>query len=199
MVVPFAAEVPFKGIPNPPKAGFYGGLPGTGTSFTSNTVTNLKISAEHAGAADLQLESIVADAPPADLPEWIGKRPPVAGQWTQTFDEEFNGPTIDRSKWNIYGPNYYDQVTHWSKDNLILGDGLLRIRYEKKRGLQNDGKDPSDAHPRETDYASGFLDTLGHFAQRYGYFEVRMKLPTAPGLWPAFWMMPDRGPAAGPQ
>ena len=26
-----------------------------------------------------------------------------------------------------------------------------------------------------------------------------MKLPTAPGLWPAFWMMPDRGPSYAPQ
>ncbi len=26
-----------------------------------------------------------------------------------------------------------------------------------------------------------------------------MKLPSAPGLWPAFWMMPDRGAATGPE
>jgi len=26
-----------------------------------------------------------------------------------------------------------------------------------------------------------------------------MKLPDEPGLWPAFWLMPDRGPEAGPQ
>ena len=26
-----------------------------------------------------------------------------------------------------------------------------------------------------------------------------MKLPTAPGLWPAFWTMPDRGAEKGPQ
>ena len=35
--------------------------------------------------------------------------------------------------------------------------------------------------------------------QRYGYFEARVKLPRVPGLWPTFWMMPDRGAAAGPQ
>lgn len=33
----------------------------------------------------------------------------------------------------------------------------------------------------------------------YGHVEARLKLPHAPGLWPAFWMMPDRGIAAGLQ
>src|SRR5207237_878222 len=35
--------------------------------------------------------------------------------------------------------------------------------------------------------------------QRYGYFETRIKSPKAPGLWPGFWMMPDRGVNVGPQ
>jgi beta-glucanase (GH16 family) len=76
---------------------------------------------------------------------------------------------------------------------VLLGDGVLRLRFEKKRGHAED--DP--AKP-ETDWATGFLTSIGKFRQRYGYFECRMKLPTASGLWPAFWMMPDRGPEAGP-
>jgi beta-glucanase (GH16 family) len=44
----------------------------------------------------------------------------------------------------------------------------------------------------------GYLDTYGKWAQRYGYFEARVKLPHVPGLWPTFWMVPDRGPSAGP-
>ena len=27
------------------------------------------------------------------------------------------------------------------------------------------------------------------FAQRYGYFEIRTKLPDGPGVWPAFWLI----------
>ena len=38
-------------------------------------------------------------------------------------------------------------------------------------------------------YTSARLNTQGHFAQRYGRFEARMKLPLGKGLWPAFWLL----------
>ena len=40
-------------------------------------------------------------------------------------------------------------------------------------------------------YTSGILETKTTFAQQYGYFEARMKLPAGNGLWPAFWLMPS--------
>jgi beta-glucanase (GH16 family) len=33
------------------------------------------------------------------------------------------------------------------------------------------------------------MHTRGLFAQRYGRFETRLKLPRGQGLWPAFWML----------
>jgi beta-glucanase (GH16 family) len=118
----------------------------------------------------------------------------VGGEWAKTFDDEFDGKALDPKVWTVEGENYYDKVSHWSKKNVLLGGGVVKLRYEKKRGYQND-----DPKRDETPYASGFLDTYGLWTQRYGYFEARMKLPKAPGLWPAFWMMPDRGVAAGEQ
>jgi len=128
------------------------------------------------------------------MPEWLGKKPPVEGEWVQTFNEEFEGKTIDLTKWNIYAPNYWDKKTHFSKDNVVLGGGTATLHYEKKTGTHND--DPAG---KTTDYTCGYFDTYGKWVQRYGYFEARMKLPHAPGLWPAFWLMPDRGVAEGPQ
>lgn len=193
IVIPFIPAMAAKAA-SVTKPGFYGVQPGTGTSFTSDTVSAIKISARHEGESTLRVESVVADAPVAQLPDWLGKRPPVDGDWVKTFDDEFDGTAVDQKKWAIYGPNYWDGASHWSKDNVIVGGGLVKLRYEKKTGHHND--DPKE---KRTDYAVGFLETYGKWVQRYGYFEARMKLPTAPGLWPAFWMAVDRGVAAGPQ
>jgi len=201
IVVPFAPAVPFRGVAVT-KAGYFGAQKGTGTSFASDAASAVAIAARHDGEATLLVESITADAPAAELPEWLGRRPPVEGDWVRTLDENFDGPAIDLSKWNIYGPNYWDKATHWSKDNLLLGGGTAKLHFEKKRGFHNDDPNPKElknlSGKNESDYACGFLETYGKWVQRYGYFEARVKLPTAPGLWPTFWMVPDRGEAAGP-
>jgi beta-glucanase (GH16 family) len=194
LVIPFEAEVPWQGIPNSGNRTSWDGQPNTGTKFISDAVSALKIYVRGEGEASLQISSILLDAPPIVVPEWVGKRPPVEGEWTKTFDDNFDGNSVDLTKWRIDGPNYWDRKSHWSKDNVIVGNGVVRMRYEKKTGYQNDN--PSE---KQSDYASGFLDTYGKWVQRYGYFETRIKNPKAPGLWPAFWLMPDRGAKLGPQ
>lgn len=170
---------------------------GTGsTKFQSDVVSGVVVSLDDsAPAASLVIESIKAEVgEPAQLPDWLGKRPPVEGDWTMTFEDNFDGSEIDTKKWNYYAANYWDKRTHFSKANTFVEGGFAKLRFEKKTGPHND----VEGGPT-TDYATGFLDTYGKWVQRYGYFESRMKLPKAPGLWPAFWMMPDRGLDAGPQ
>jgi beta-glucanase (GH16 family) len=190
----FVATTVWKGPEETVTKAHVQGQKGTGTSFASNKTDAVEIVAKHEGEATLLIESIQAVTVPATVPAWLGKRPPVQGDWTMTFADDFNGDTIDRERWNIYTENYWDKRSHFSKDNVLVGDGVVRLRMERKRGHEND-----DPERKETDYTVGYLDTYGMWAQRYGYFEARMKLPTAPGLWPAFWMMPDRGPDSGPQ
>ena len=176
-----------------------GGVPGTGAKFESNNANGVTIVVpETAGGAKLEIVAIVASATPAVLPDWVGKRPPVDGDWKLTLADEFDGDSIDLKLWNIYTSNFWDKRTHFSKDNVILKDGKLILRYERKTGFHND--DPADTSPvAKTDFACGIADTYGKWTQRYGYFEARMKLPTCPGLWPAFWTMPDRGGVNTPE
>ncbi len=166
-----------------------------GTKFASNVVSAVVVTAQPGDSAQsLRVDGIVAGMPERQsLPDWLGKRPPVEGDWSMTFEENFDSE-VDAGTWNIYTANFWDKRSHFSKNNVIIGDGVVRLRFERKTGHHND-----DPQGKVTDYATGFLDTYGKWTQLYGYFEARMKLPTAPGLWPAFWLMPDRGEQAGPQ
>ncbi len=186
IVVPFTAQVPWKGGTDAVKSG---SVEGSGSAFASGAVQAVAISALPADKdRTLKVVSIRADVPPAPaVPGWVGTRPPVEGDWVKTFDDEFDGTAVDASKWTVTGDNWYDKISHYSKDNVIVGGGLLRIRYEKKTGYHND--DPAKF---QTDFATGYLDTFDKWVQLYGYFECRLKLTQAPGLWPAFWMMPNR-------
>ncbi len=181
IVIPFIGTTPWTGEAN------------SGSQFVNDSVTGVTIQSTAGDDGRLLIiDEIRATAPLPDIPAWLGKKPPVDGKWTQTLDENFDGSTIDAKHWTVTGDNYWDKQSHFSKDNVIVGGGVAKLRFEKKRGHAND--DP--AKP-ETDYTVGFLTSFDKWTQRYGYFEARMKLPTAPGLWPAFWMMPDRGAEAG--
>ncbi len=43
------------------------------------------------------------------------------------------------------------------------------------------------------DYVSGILTTQKSFSQKYGYFEIRSKIPLGIGVWPAFWLLANDG------
>jgi beta-glucanase (GH16 family) len=45
----------------------------------------------------------------------------------------------------------------------------------------------------DNEYTSGILTTQSWFSQKYGYFEIRSKIPVGTGVWPAFWMLADDG------
>lgn len=60
-------------------------------------------------------------------------------------------------------------------------DGKLVIRADKAP--------PSIRQAFGLDYTSGMITTEQSFAQRYGVFEMRAKLPEGRGLWPAFWLV----------
>ena len=187
-------EIPFiPAVPWSLKGDGKDAKPTGGTKFESHRVRGFNFSAVETGAS-YEVVSVKAEKVKASIPAWLGKRPPVEGKWTKTLSEEFNAGKLDEKVWSPYTANYWDKRTHFTRENLLFKDGCIVLKYEKKRGRQNDEPDG-----KETDYACGILDSYDRWTQRYGYFEARMKLPTKPGLWPAFWTMPDRGPSAGPE
>jgi beta-glucanase (GH16 family) len=111
--------------------------------------------------------------------------PPIAGSWTLTFQDDFVGSAIDDAKWKL-GQNWagINGIAANAPENMYLGCGYLTFVGEK-RSVRFAGKDWA--------YAAGELSTFKRFRQKYGYFEVRAKIDPVRGLWPAFWLMPDRG------
>ena len=113
--------------------------------------------------------------------------PPTGYTWVQTFSDDFSGSTLDTSVWNRayrYGGAAAHTLSGNAEEEWYVNDafefdsGSLRIRADKRSGL---------TYP----YSSGVITTCGHFSQKYGYFEMRVKIPSGKGLWPAFWLMPD--------
>jgi len=193
VVASFIPTVPWTGIKDTVKTE-WNATTGTGTRFASDAANGITLAVANGGSGQFDIESVTLAAPPGQMPDWLGKRPPIEGEWTPTFREEFDGTAIDLTKWNIYTPNYWDKQSHFSKENVIVNHGVATLRFAKKKGRHND-----DPNGKETDYATGYIDTYGKWVQRYGYFEARMKIPQAPGLWPAMWLMPDRGLTTGEQ
>ena len=167
----------------------------SGTGWVNREATAITFLSEDVKRGQtFEVVRITAVASSVALPEWVGTKPPVEGDWVRTLNEDFDAPALNESLWNTATANHWDKRTAFSRENVNVSDGVARLRFEHRTSRHND-----DPEGEEKAYTSGFLDTFGKWKQRYGYFEARMKLPTAPGLWPAFWMMPDRGPDSAPR
>ena len=112
-----------------------------------------------------------------------------------TFMEEFAGPALDRTRWNVIVTgrtvNNEQQAYVDSPEVLSIRDGLLVIQPRFRPGF----KTPEG---RSFDFVSGRIDTRDKFSFTYGTASARMKLAAGAGLWPAFWALgggrwPDTG------
>jgi beta-glucanase (GH16 family) len=109
--------------------------------------------------------------------------------WTLVWSDEFNGPDGSRpdpAKWkfdvggNGWGNEELEYYTGRPENSFVRG-GYLVIQAQKETFTGSD-------HVTR-DYTSARMTTQGLFAQTYGRFEARIKIPRGQGLWPAFWLL----------
>lgn len=95
---------------------------------------------------------------------------PAGQQWKLVFADEFD--RINPRIWTLRGDSPRNGG-YWLKKNVEQRDGALYLRATRHNGKM----------------ATGSLDTNGKAQWRYGYFEMRAKLPRLPGGHrPAFWL-----------
>lgn len=134
----------------------------------------------------------VKDHAPSLLPE---------GSWSLVWADEFDGDTLDRSKWDYRLNMMGKRHRTWTDDGVELdgkSNAVFRI-YEK------DG----EVHSSQLETGYNFMDDpvkvkedcwggslvwpianfkKHKFTHRYGYYECRCRLQQMPGWWSAFWV-----------
>jgi beta-glucanase (GH16 family) len=137
--------------------------------------------------------SCSAAAQPAD---------PASQGWKLVFSDGFDGAGLDPAKWHVYqdcwgGGNKERECYTRRADNVSVHDGTLDIaaQFERASGpsLSEDLRTPGVEPPPATKpFTSGKISTKGTFSLTYGRVEVRAKLPTGQGTWPAIWLLPNQ-------
>lgn len=117
-------------------------------------------------------------------------RPDTTG-WKLVFHDEFDGTQLDRSKWVTYftySDDGSDQCpgcrftggtnSTYRDEQVTVGNGLLTIATKANTNTWYDAT---------VEHEAGMVHSIGDAQFNHGRFEIRCRIPSAAGLWPAFW------------
>lgn len=121
--------------------------------------------------------------------------------WSDEFNVDGNP---SKTNWNYEYGFVRNQEEQWyQKENAICKDGYLTItakKETKKNPFFSSKIDKSWRKKRDSiKITSSCLITKNKHSWQYGRFEMRAKIPTGKGIWPAFWTLGLEGdwPANG--
>jgi beta-glucanase (GH16 family) len=195
--------VPPAGPPSTPDASDRDVEPGLEAAAPGSTAPPRSVPVAPEPAPSESATTTIVPATTTTVPATTTTSPPDpvggdAGQWTLVFRDEFDGPRLATDRWvTCYwwdddgcSNEGNDELEWYRPDNVIVDDGRLVLeareestrtrrgdRYPYTSGMVTTGRDVDDlAVP------PGFVFT-------YGYVEVRAKVPSGTGLWPAVWLL----------
>jgi beta-glucanase (GH16 family) len=112
--------------------------------------------------------------------------------WTCTFDDEFNGTSVDASKWvaqTTAGSGWTTGDTCYvnSPNTISESNGALHLTAYTASTATQCGSGYS------TNHLGGAVMSYNRFAQTYGRFEIRARFPSTSqaGFWGDLWLYPQ--------
>lgn len=129
--------------------------------------------------------SSYASAKPAVAPE-----PGYVLVWADEFDRDGRP---DPNNW-VYENGFVrnEELQWYQPDNASCKDGLLVIEA-RRESKPNPAYDPNGRDWRRSrkqiDYTSACIKTVGLHHWTFGRFEMRGRIDTRAGIWPAFWTL----------
>jgi len=97
---------------------------------------------------------------------------PEGRSWRLIWHDEFDGESLDLTKWTPLGDGKR-RDGYWDNTDVLVEDGRLRLRV-RQQGRR---------------VTSGAISTDGKFEHAFGYYVALCRMPVQPGHWPAFWLM----------
>ncbi len=105
----------------------------------------------------------------------------TAIEWDIVWSDEFDGTEVDESKWNFqvggngWGNDEAQYYTDGNNSSIENGCLIIEARQETIGG---------------NEYTSSRMNNANKGDFLYGRIEVRAKLPSTGGTWPAIWTLP---------
>jgi len=152
------------------------------------------------GAADLGAAEPAAEETDSSAlaGQLVPSHLPPGKTWKLVWSDEFNGADLDRTKWDFRLYMMHQRHKTWTDDAAGLdGNGNLLLRaYEKdgdyyssqlQTGSNYMDRPPDGRYSQQLTWPIAQI-TPARFMHKYGYYEIRCKLPAQPGWWAAFWL-----------
>lgn len=119
---------------------------------------------------------------------------PSGTDYKLVWQDEFeNSGQVDPTAWSFENGFKRNNELQWYQEpNAAVVDGYLVItgKREQVKNTNFDAENTDWRRNREfAEYTSSSINTRGKYEFQYGIMEVRAKIDTAMGMWPAIWTL----------